>query len=77
MQLLCPDCQTAFAGATHCPKCGGRLISPQEAHLLRKIRKTPAPAAVEPTTKTVARPAAHFESATAAATRSVMSCASP
>src|SRR5262245_29107742 len=49
MQLLCPDCQTAFAGATHCPKCGGRLISPQEAHLLRKKRKTPAPRAVEPT----------------------------
>src|SRR5437763_5448929 len=34
-------------------------------------------AAVEPTTKTVAMPARQFDSATAAATRSVMSCASP
>jgi hypothetical protein len=49
MQLLCPDCQSAFAGATHCPSCGGRLISPQEAHLLRKKRKRPVPKTVEPT----------------------------
>lgn len=49
MQLLCPDCQTAFAGATHCPKCGGRLISPQEAHLLRKKRKRLNPKPLEPT----------------------------
>src|SRR2546421_532695 len=49
MQLLCPECQAAFAGATHCPSCGGRLISPQEAHLLRKKRKPVAPKSGEPT----------------------------
>ncbi|QEL13266.1 hypothetical protein [Limnoglobus roseus] len=31
MQLFCPDCQAAFAGTPHCPKCGGRLIAPQES----------------------------------------------
>ncbi len=31
MQLFCPDCQTAFAGTPLCPKCGVRLIAPQES----------------------------------------------
>src|SRR5690348_4652037 len=51
----------------------------------RRLRSATAPgsnsivviAAVDPTTKMVARPAASFASTTAAATVSVMSCASP
>lgn len=31
MQLFCPDCQAAFAGTPSCPKCGGRLLAPQES----------------------------------------------
>jgi hypothetical protein len=30
MQLFCPDCQLAFASTHQCPKCGVRLIAPQE-----------------------------------------------
>jgi hypothetical protein len=49
MQLLCTECQTAFAGASHCPVCGGRLVSPQEAHILRKKRRKAPPRISEPT----------------------------
>ncbi|MGL4424152.1 MAG: hypothetical protein ACRCZF_26085 [Gemmataceae bacterium] len=31
MQLFCPSCQAAFAGTTHCLKCGGRLLAPHES----------------------------------------------
>lgn len=31
MQLFCPDCQVAFAGTQNCPKCGTRLLAPQES----------------------------------------------
>ncbi len=31
MQLFCSDCQVAYAGTQNCPKCGLRLIAPQEA----------------------------------------------
>lgn len=30
MQLFCPDCQAAFAGTQNCPKCGTRLLAPQD-----------------------------------------------
>jgi hypothetical protein len=30
MQLFCPDCELAYAGTHNCPKCGLRLIAPQE-----------------------------------------------
>lgn len=30
MQLFCSDCQQAYAGTQNCPKCGLRLIAPQE-----------------------------------------------
>lgn len=33
MQLFCQTCQAAFAGASHCPKCGGRLLAPQESFI--------------------------------------------
>jgi hypothetical protein len=33
MQLYCQTCQAAFAGVSHCPKCGGRLLSPQESFI--------------------------------------------
>jgi hypothetical protein len=31
MQLFCPDCEEAYAGTQNCPKCGLRLIAPQES----------------------------------------------
>lgn len=37
MQLFCPDCQAAFAGTPHCPKCGGRLIAPQESFVTAAV----------------------------------------
>lgn len=33
MQLFCKECEAAFAGTTTCPRCGGRLLSPQEAFI--------------------------------------------
>ena len=30
MQLYCPNCQAAFSGATRCPRCDGRLFTPDE-----------------------------------------------
>lgn len=33
MQLFCPDCQLAFAGTQNCPKCGMRLLAPQESFI--------------------------------------------
>jgi hypothetical protein len=33
MQLFCHTCQAAFAGTSHCPKCGGRLLAPQESFI--------------------------------------------
>ena len=42
MQLYCPGCRAAFAGTTHCPKCGGRLLAPQESFVLSgSINKAP------------------------------------
>src|SRR5437016_1584590 len=49
MQLLCPRCQSAFAGSSTCPRCGGRLISPQEAHVLSAKRKHAPLRGPEPT----------------------------
>lgn len=45
MQLFCPDCQAAFAGASSCPKCGGRLLAPQESFVQAAV----APAEELPT----------------------------
>jgi hypothetical protein len=49
MQLYCQSCQAAFAGTTHCPKCGGRLLSPQESFVTGKKAKAPPPDRVPPT----------------------------
>ena len=32
MLLYCPRCQSPSPGADHCPTCGGRLVTPSEAH---------------------------------------------
>ena len=34
MNLFCPSCDAAYTGATNCPKCGGRLVTPAEAFAL-------------------------------------------
>jgi len=51
MQLFCQACHTAFAGVTHCPKCGGRLLAPQESFIFSGTPKDP-PAEHEPPTLT-------------------------
>jgi hypothetical protein len=34
MQLFCPSCQSAYSGATRCPRCDVLLLLPQEAAAL-------------------------------------------
>ncbi|CAN5605795.1 hypothetical protein BH11PLA2_BH11PLA2_06310 [soil metagenome] len=43
MQLFCPSCQAAFTAQSHCPKCGSRLLSPQESFITNKRAKAPPP----------------------------------
>jgi hypothetical protein len=33
MQLFCQSCQVAYAGISNCPKCGERLLAPQESFI--------------------------------------------
>jgi hypothetical protein len=49
MQLYCQTCQAAFSAASHCPKCGGRLLSPQESFIYSGAPKDPPPDPVAPT----------------------------
>lgn len=38
MQLYCVKCQFAISGKVDCPRCGSRLVAPQEAHVLPSER---------------------------------------
>lgn len=38
MQLYCVKCQFAISGKMDCPRCGSRLVAPQEAHVLPSER---------------------------------------
>jgi hypothetical protein len=49
MQLFCQACQSAFAGVSHCPKCGGRLLAPQESFIFSGSPKDPPKEMVPPT----------------------------
>jgi hypothetical protein len=51
MQLFCPSCQSAFGGTEMCPKCGDRLIAPQESQSSAASSQEPAelPDLVRPT----------------------------
>lgn len=49
MQLFCPNCQAAYVGTTHCTKCGGRLLSPQESFITSGPPSLPLPDPVRPT----------------------------
>jgi hypothetical protein len=49
MQLFCPVCEAAFPGTQRCPRCGGLLLSPQEAAAEATARpKRPPPAPTQP-----------------------------
>lgn len=43
MQLYCQSCQAAFAGMSHCPRCGNRLLAPQESFIHNPSAKKPPP----------------------------------
>src|SRR5262245_66662677 len=43
MQLFCQSCQAAFAATSHCPRCGNRLLSPQESFIHNAPTKQPPP----------------------------------
>lgn len=49
MNLFCPSCEAAYAGAAVCPKCGGRLITPAEAYSLPGQTPPAAPPLDRPT----------------------------
>jgi hypothetical protein len=49
MQLFCQSCQAAFASATHCLRCGSRLLSPQESFIHSGKAKAPPPDAIQST----------------------------
>ena len=38
MQLYCVKCQFAISGKVDCPRCGSRLVAPQEAHVMPSER---------------------------------------
>jgi hypothetical protein len=38
VQLYCVKCQFAISGKMDCPRCGSRLVAPQEAHVLPSER---------------------------------------
>lgn len=42
MQLFCQSCHAAYTGMASCPKCGSRLLSPQESFLFSGPAMTPA-----------------------------------
>lgn len=41
MQLFCTQCEAAFSGTTHCPRCAMRLISPQELYVAAETAAPP------------------------------------
>jgi hypothetical protein len=49
MNLFCPTCDAAFTGATNCPRCGGRLITPAEAFALPLGAMPEPPDLIRPT----------------------------
>ncbi len=49
MQLFCSNCEVAFTGQTHCPKCAARLIAPQEAFVTAETATAPPPDPIRPT----------------------------
>jgi hypothetical protein len=49
MQLFCKHCEAAFAGTTRCPRCGERLLSPQESFIYSGPAGPPLASAVQST----------------------------
>jgi hypothetical protein len=49
MQLFCQACQAAFSAMSHCPKCGARLLSPQECFIATGKARPPLPDLLPPT----------------------------
>lgn len=43
MQLFCQSCQAAFAATSHCPRCGQRLLAPQESFIHASRAQKPLP----------------------------------
>jgi hypothetical protein len=50
VQLVCVSCNTAFAGHNKCPRCGERLVAPQEVQVAQNDDFAPRNQTVDPTT---------------------------
>jgi hypothetical protein len=49
MQLYCPSCQSTYAAASRCPRCGDRLVTPAESFSALSERVPPPPDIVRTT----------------------------